>query len=285
MVGSSRGVTAVVALAARSEEVAMVAGSLRSRSSGRPTFVSLGRGRSVLHLDFDDEAPARALVAELRGDGWAAVLRPGGGGHLAAWTAHTAPVVVSDRLWICFPWSEFDRAAAPLVAEIDPGRAFGTGAHPSTVLLAAELSGRLTGGERLLDVGCGSGVLSVAAALLGAGPVAAVDIEPAAIDATRSNAARNDLLSRIEVTWTPVAEVHGPFDVVLANVEATTLIDLAPAVGALVAPGGWLGLSGISPAQVSRVAAAYLDLEPEVVTRRDDWAALVLTRPDPAAHP
>jgi ribosomal protein L11 methyltransferase len=215
----------------------------------------------------------------VRAEGWPAVVRPAAGGHLAAWLASTRPLVIGDRLWVCFPWSEFDRDAAPAVVEIDTGRAFGAGNHPSTRLLLVELAGRLRGGETVLDVGCGSGVLSVCAARLGARSVVAVDIDPAALEATTANAARNDVEAVVEVSGAPVETLPGTFDVIVANIGAATLIGLAPAVRSRLAPLGWIGLSGLSPAQVSVVAAAYSDVDVVSVPTDDDWAAIVASRP------
>lgn len=209
------------------------------------------------------------VVAALRSAGWAAVARPEAGGHLSAWRANTAPVVVDERLCVCFPWAEFDRASAPPAVEIDPGRAFGTGAHPSTRLLLAELARRVRPGDTVLDVGCGSGVLAVAAARLGARPVA-TDIDPGALAATARNAAWNETEVGLCEALPP-----GPFDAVVANIGAGALVDLADALVARTAPGGWIGLSGISPAQVSRVGTAY---GRPVEERRDgEWSALVVS--------
>ena len=251
---------------------------LRSRRAETVTRVPLAPGRTLVHLRLPDGQPVEAVVAGLRAAGWSATDRPEGGGHLAAWLANNAPTVVSDRLCVCFPWSEFDRAAVTGLVEIDPGRSFGTGAHPSTRLLLAELAGRIRGVERVLDVGCGSGVLAVSAARLGAS-VAATDIEPAARAATRDNARRNRLAARVVVDPRPVEAVTGSFGAVVANVGAAELISMAPAIGARLAPGGWLGLSGLSPAQVSVVVAAYPGLTVDAVPCAGDWAAVVLHRP------
>jgi ribosomal protein L11 methyltransferase len=161
--------------------------------------------------------------------------------------------------------------------EIDPGAAFGSGGHPSTRLLLVELARRMRGGESTLDVGCGSGVLSVSAARLGAASVTAVDVDDRAIASTRANAARNDLGATVAASRMPVNELPGTFDVIVANIAATTLIELAPALQSRVAPGGWLGLSGLSPAQVSVVTAAYRATDVVGTASDGDWAAVVVT--------
>ena len=232
--------------------------------------------RDVLVVAVDDHvryegpftaAEAAVRVAELRAAGVVATDRPVGGGHLDAWLRSNQPVVVG-RLCVRLPWTERPPGSATDVV-IDPGRAWGAGSHPSTTLLLAALVQRLRGGERVLDVGCGSGVLAVAAAALGAVDVVGFDIDPEAHRMTAANAARNG------VTVT-VGDRPGPYDVVVANIGASTLIELAPTIVGRLAPTGWVGLSGLSPAQVSTVAAAYRPLQINETRHDDDWAAIVL---------
>ena len=234
-----------------------------------------GPGRALVRAVGADDTTAEHLVAALRADGWSAATRPEGGGHLRAWRDNTRPVDVSGRLSVCFPWSEIDRSISPPTVEIDPGRAFGTGAHPSTRLLLTALAARLRGGEQVLDVGCGSGVLALAAARLGAWATA-VDIEPEALLVTAANAARNRLGGRVEVRATGLVGLAGPFDAIVANIGAAVLVELAPRLRALLAPSGWLGVSGISPAQTAVVAAALQPLQVAQTSRDDDWEALVV---------
>jgi ribosomal protein L11 methyltransferase len=141
--------------------------------------------------------------------------------------------------------------------------------------LLTELADRIRGGESVLDVGCGSGVLSLSAARLGAGSVTALDIRTDALATTRSNAARNDLAGRIEVCDPHVSDVAGRFDVILANIGAATLIELAPVLQARLQPDGWIGLSGLSPAQLSIVGAAYGELRVVATPKDDDWSAII----------
>jgi ribosomal protein L11 methyltransferase len=162
------------------------------------------------------------------------------------------------------------------VVEIDPGGGFGTGEHPSTRLLLEELASRITGGERVLDVGCGSGVLGLCALRLGASSVVGVDIEARAIEATQRNAALNGFARRVSATLARLDEIEGVFDVVVANIGRATLVELAQQLVGRVCANGWLAVSGIAPAQCSLVAALLRPLK--VLERRtcDEWSALVL---------
>lgn len=268
---------AIVVVAAATGESGAASRELRARGATPVDERLVAANRALVYGGFDDLTRARCVVTDLRGRGWPAVVRPLGGGHLAAWHANTRPVIVAGRLWVCFPWTELDRSRAPLLVEIDPGSAFGAGGHPTTRLLLGELVQRVQGGESVLDVGCGSGVLSVSAARLGAGSVLAVDVDDGAMAATRANAVRNHVAATVVAAATPVAELAGRFDVIVANIAAATLVELAAPLQSLLAPNGWMGLSGLSPAQVSVVAAAYPRTRVVTTPTDDDWAAVVVT--------
>lgn len=164
------------------------------------------------------------------------------------------PVRAGARLWIVPHWCEPPHDPAAVVVRLDPGIAFGTGSHPSTRLVLAWLERTLHGGERVLDYGCGSGVLALAAARLGAGEVVAVDLDPQALRAAAANARGNDIALR---TSTPEALGTGTFDVVVANILARPLMALAPRFAARTERGARLALSGILAAQSREVLAAF----------------------------
>jgi ribosomal protein L11 methyltransferase len=185
---------------------------------------------------------------------------------------------VGENITLCFAWSEHDRQGLPNVLELDPGGGFGTGRHPTTQLLLRELAARIAGGERVLDVGCGSGVLGLGALRLGAGTVVAADIDPVGVEATRRNAALNGFERQLEATAAPLDEIAGTFDVIVANIGWTALVDLAPQLTAHLAARGWLAVSGISPAHCALVTASLRPLEVIDQLRCDEWSALVLAR-------
>ena len=234
----------------------------------------LGRGRWVSRIRVTDHRTAGEVVAQLRADGHAAVLGPPDEAHAVGWQNRNRAVLVGWKLAVCFPWADTD---APAVVEIDPGQAFGAGTHPSTRLLIEWLAEHVTGGERVLDVGCGSGVLALVAARLGAAEVVGIDIDPAAVAAAGANARRNGLDEAASFSTAPAGTAElGTFDTVVANITADVLIALAGDIAARVAPGGRLAVSGISAGQVSSVAAAYRPRGIELAdpVRLDDWVSL-----------
>ena len=187
------------------------------------------------------------------------------------WLRDFRPMRFGHRLWVV-PGGQLPAGAAPVVLELDPGLAFGTGTHPTTALCLEWLDGRIRGGEQVLDYGCGSGILALAALKLGAGRATACDIDPQALTATRENAARNALSARTRVAEHPEA-VAGAFDVVLANILARPLVELAPRLASLCRDGGAVVLAGMLERQAGEVAEAYrpwFDIAPEA--ERDGWS-------------
>ena len=238
------------------------------------THERLRRGRWVSRVRVTDDRRAREAVAHLRADGHAAVLGPTDETHAVGWQNRNRAVQVGEKLAVCFPWAD---AEAPAIVEIDPGAAFGAGTHPSTRLLVERLAGDMAGGERVLDVGCGSGVLALVAARLGAAEAVGIDIEPAALSAAEANARRNGLDGTAGFSTAQVdAAVLGTFDIVVANITADVLVALAGDIAARVASGGTLAVSGISAGQVSTVTAAYRlhDIDLADPAGLDDWVSL-----------
>ena len=181
------------------------------------------------------------------------------------------------RLWIC-PHHEVVTEPGAVVVWLDPGLAFGTGTHPSTALCLEWLDGAALAGREVIDYGCGSGVLAIAAARLGAARVAAFDIDPQALIATRENAAANDVAAVVRPCETE-GELPAAADVLLANILAGTLVDLSAGLAARVRPGGALLLAGILAAQAEAVTTAYRPwFDMDVSGSRDGWVALRGTR-------
>jgi ribosomal protein L11 methyltransferase len=191
-----------------------------------------------------------------------------------SWRDHAAPIHVDAGLVVCPAWVPFIAEAGVTVIRIEPGSTFGLGDHPTTLLSMRALRAALFDGATVLDVGCGSGVLAVGACVFGASQVVAIDISPASVPTTQANAVANDVADRVQVSATPLAEVDGVFDIVLANILAPTLIDLADDLRRVVAPGGQLIVSGVLADRHDHVEAA---LRPFRRTHRetlDGWAAL-----------
>lgn len=184
--------------------------------------------------------------------------------------AQFAPLRIGDRLWIVPSWHAAPAHGA--VVRLDPGMAFGTGSHPTTRLALCFLERTLRGGESVLDYGCGSGILAIAAAKLGAGRIAATDIDAGALQTAAANAAANGAPLGL---CAPDELGPGLYDIVVANILAQPLILLAPLLAAHVAHGGRLALSGILESQAAEVAQAYAGWFDIATTQTEEgWALL-----------
>jgi ribosomal protein L11 methyltransferase len=197
------------------------------------------------------------------------------------WLKDFQPMRFGDRLWICPGDMQTDQRDA-VVVRLDPGLAFGTGTHPTTALCLEWLDALDNTGPTILDYGCGSGVLAIAALKLGAEKAVAMDIDPQALIATRLNAERNDVAGRVEVLGSDEA-IEGRFDVVVANILAGPLVELVHSITSRLSKGGKLALSGVLSAQVLDIMHAYKPLIRfnEPVLREQDgqsWALLSGTR-------
>lgn len=266
-----------------------------------------GEGRVTLVGSFDSHAEAESAIAALERavEGGAARLEEVvGDAWRDAWKEHFAPFSLTPRIVVAPPWvprDEIPVGPGQAVLELEPGRAFGTGLHATTALVAELLDARAAAvaGRDVLDVGAGSGILALVALKLGAARAVAVDTDPEAVEVARENAARNGLADRIEVHAGGVERAGRAFPCVLANIEARVLRPLAAAIAAAVAPGGLLVLSGILAHEHDAIVATYEGLAPpepdagplvhvetrrrstDAGTSRDDWVAIAFERAPP----
>lgn len=185
------------------------------------------------------------------------------------------PIQISERLWITPTWHQPPDPKA-INLQLDPGLAFGTGSHPTTRLCLRWLDNNLRNGETLLDYGCGSGILAIAAVKLGAGKTTGIDIDPQAIVASKQNAEQNNVTADFRL---PDSILNEQFDVVLANILTNPLKVLAPLLAGATRSGGRIALSGVLQEQAEEVMAIYqqwFDLAPTVFD--EGWACISGTR-------
>jgi ribosomal protein L11 methyltransferase len=195
-----------------------------------------------------------------------------------AWKQHYKPIHMGGRLWICPSWCE-PPAAADINVILDPGMAFGTGDHPTTALCLEWLAQQELRGTTVLDYGCGSGILAIAALKLGARAAFAVDLDEQSLTVTRENAERNGVAGRLQIM--PPAALPADFqaELVLANILAGALIELAPRLIAHCRPGGAMVLSGLLAEQAEMVRPHYCPPFDLTVRERNGWIALAGPRP------
>jgi ribosomal protein L11 methyltransferase len=237
--------------------------------------------RSTLKVLFDTEAQADAAAAVLLAQDWTAGLAVQSlqAAPEADWVRLTQsqfePVPITPTFWIVPSWHAVPSTARQVI-RLDPGLAFGTGTHPSTRMCLrwlATQSARAAPADlaRVLDYGCGSGILAIGAALMGARHIDAVDIDPAAVQSTRDNAGANGVALNAGLP----ERASGQYGLVLANILASPLKLLAPLLTAHVAQGGWLVLAGLLERQADEIASAYAACTPSltlaVADREDGW--------------
>ena len=188
-----------------------------------------------------------------------------------------APVQISDRLWICPPWNPLPDSANRIQVTITPGLAFGTGTHPTTQLCLQQIECHSFEGSKVLDWGCGSGVLAIAALRLGAGSATGVDLDPKAMVASRENALLNGVAGTLDLCTPDALSDDARYDLVVANILAGTIMELAGTLEQHLEPQGVLILSGILGAQVDRVRTSFAQYN-LTSTYREEWACLCGSR-------
>ncbi|MBA6262320.1 MAG: 50S ribosomal protein L11 methyltransferase [Colwellia sp.] len=189
------------------------------------------------------------------------------------WMDNFHPMKFGDRLWICPSWRDVPDPDAVNVM-LDPGLAFGTGTHPTTALCLTWLDGLDLVGKTVVDFGCGSGILSLAALKLGAKKVIGIDIDPQALQASKANAERNGIEDRLAL-FLPKDQPNLKADVVVANILAGPLRELAPTIIEFVAPNGQLALSGVLEEQANELQNIYGQwCEMDAIAVQDEWVRL-----------
>jgi ribosomal protein L11 methyltransferase len=218
--------------------------------------------------------PERMLLVQRDDSSWA-----------DTWKQYFKPLKIGRRVWVVPTWeSSFVAPTNTVVLHLDPGMAFGTGQHATTSLClraielyAERLVPPAAASLSLCDLGCGSGILAIGAAKLGFGSVLALDNDPLAVSATRDNVAQNGVAAQVSVAGTPMADVSQRFAVVVANILAQPLIDMARVISARLAPGGSLLLSGLLNTQADSVQRAFEQTGKVRYVQRwthGEWAAL-----------
>ena len=193
---------------------------------------------------------------------------------IRAWMDSYHPMQFGPRLWVCPSWREPPEPNAVNLL-LDPGLAFGTGTHPTTALCLQFLDAEVKGNELVVDFGCGSGILGIAALLLGAKEMVGIDIDPQALLATRDNAERNHITTDRYQVYLPNKNPTVQADITVANILAGPLVALAPEIAALTKSGGKLALSGLLAAQAEEISGCYsqwFDLNPP--KQLEDWVVI-----------
>jgi ribosomal protein L11 methyltransferase len=230
----------------------------------------------LIIASFRDEASAGYALQELRDEYDAHMTHEAQQDWAIEWRRGFGAQRIGKRLLLHPSWETVDSKPDDVVLSIDPENAFGSGDHETTRLVLQILDERVAGGERVLDVGCGSGVLSIAALRLGAASAIAIDIEEDAVVVALRNAGLNAVAPRIEVSTLPLAEITGLYEIVLANIETRILVHMPEQLEARLAPGGILALSGILRVERDELLAAYASMHLESIIEEGEWCACVL---------
>ena len=233
-------------------------------------------GRVVVVAAFADETTAQHALKEIREEHEAEIIYLPHEDWAVEWRRGFSAQRIGRRLLLHPSWEKAQNEPDDVVLTIDPENAFGSGDHETTRLVLQLLDQHVTGDERVLDVGCGSGVLSIAALLLGAAAAVAVDIDEDACVVARRNAELNGVASRMDASSRSLGEIDGAYDIVLANIETRVLLGMADLLLARIAPAGLLVLSGILRVERDELLAAYAPLRPEECVEEGEWCACLL---------
>jgi ribosomal protein L11 methyltransferase len=197
---------------------------------------------------------------------------------VTSWREHAVPTWVERDLVVHPAWIDLEVAAGTTAIAIEPASTFGLGDHPTTVLTLRAMREALFPGAVVLDVGCGSGVLAVTACRLGAARAEGIDLNPAAVAVAGANAERNGVGQMVTISTQPLSAVDGEYDVVVANILAPALVELAPDLRRVLAVDGVLVVSGLLVGQTDRVVEALAPLRVVATSERDGWVAVSLRR-------
>lgn len=254
---------------------ALGASGIEERDLTTMQRATVDEGRVTLIASFQDDADAAHAVAQLDPSLNPRVEHVVGDAWREGWREFFKPARVGRRLIVRPPWEAFETTGDDVLLTLDPGLAFGTGTHETTRLVLTQIDARLKPGDRVLDVGCGSGILSIAAALLGAREIVAIDVEDDSVIVTLDNAHKNGVAEHITVSLTPLEQLNDQFPFVVANIETRVLVPMAQALSSRVAAGGTLVLSGILREQGHQVRTAYSGMELIEQQSEGEWTALV----------
>jgi ribosomal protein L11 methyltransferase len=238
-------------------------------------------GQAVVIGAFPDEVAARYAFNEIRQEYEAEIVYVPNADWATEWRRGFGAQRIGERILLHPSWEEVPSDAADVVLTIDAENAFGSGDHETTRLVLQVLDQRVAGGERVLDVGCGSGVLSIAALRLGASSAMAIDIEDDAIVVAERNAELNGVALRFQASIQSLSEIDGVYDIVLANIETRVLVHMPNELQSRIAPGGFLVLSGILRVEREELLAAYSNMHLEELLEEGEWCACVLRPGEP----
>jgi ribosomal protein L11 methyltransferase len=238
-------------------------------------------GGAVILAAFADEASARKALREIRNEYEADIVYVPGADWATEWRRGFGAQRIGKRLLLHPSWERAESKPGDVVLTIDPENAFGSGDHETTRLVLRVLDERVLGGERVLDVGCGSGILSIAALRLGASSAMATDIDEDSVAATARNARLNGVAPELQASTRPLAQLDGVFEIVLANIETRVLVHMPEDLRQRLAPAGLLVLSGILRPERDELLEAYAPMRLEQCIEEGEWCACVLRHAEP----